>query len=424
MWKLLLKENLSADEKRQIIDLTAEYYGRHLNPGFLKFKKSSDSKAVEWGGHGATMVDIHGRRFLDCLGGYGIYALGHRPQEVIDALEQVYKRIGLYSQELLNPFQAFLAKKLADLSPGAMKYSYFHSGGAESNDAAIKLARLATGRTRHISMSQGFHGKTMGSLSATNREPVCAPFKPLVPGFVEVEWNNLEALEAAMSNEIASVIVEPIQGEGGINLPSDGYLKGVRELCDKHGALLHFDEIQTGFGRTGKWFGAQHWGVEADIMTLGKALGGGVFPISAVHGNERAWHRLDENPWWLTNTFGGSAPACACALATIDILERDGVIDQVPGKGEFFLGLLREAASNHPSLIKEVRGIGLFIGVEFHVVETGVKVAKELFARDVLVAHTINNPAVIRIEPPLTITEDEMRQVAARFAACLDDCAG
>jgi putrescine aminotransferase len=159
-------------------------------------------------------------------------------------------------------------------------------------------------------------------------------------------------------------------------------------------------------------------------MTLGKALGGGVFPISALHGNERAWHRLDENPWWLTNTFGGSAPACACALATIEILERDGVIDAVPGKGEFFLDLLREAVSNHPSLIKEVRGLGLFIGIEFNVVETGVKVAKELFTKDVLVAHTINNPAVIRIEPPLTITEDEMRQVTARFAACLEECAG
>ena len=422
MWELLLKPDLTADEKQTIIDRTLEYYGKHLNPGFLKYKKSSDSKAIEWGGRGSVMVDIHGRRFIDCLGGYGIYVLGHRPPEVIDAVIKVYERIGMYSQELLNPFQAELAMQIAELTPGDMKYTYFHSGGAESVDAAIKLARLATGRTKHITMSKGFHGKTMGALSATNREGIKKPFEPLVPGFIEVPWDNLEALEAAMSAEIASVIMEPIQGEGGINIPSDGFLKGVRELCDKHGALLHFDEVQTGLGRTGKWFGAQHWGVSADLMTLGKALGGGIYPISAVHGNERAWRRLDENPWWVTNTFGGSAPACAAALATLEVMKRDNIVEQAATKGEFFMGLLREASAEHPGLIKEVRGIGLFIGIEFNEEKAAVDVAKNLFTKDVLTAHTINNPAVIRIEPPLVITEDEMRQVAARFGACLDEC--
>jgi len=422
MWELLLKKDLTAEEKQVIIDRTTEYYGRHLNPGFLKFKKSSDSKAIEWSGSGATMVDIHGRRFIDCLGGYGVYVLGHRPPEVIAALQRVFERIGMYSQELLSPFQAELAHRLAGLSPGDMKYTYYHSGGAESNDAAIKIARLATGRRKHITMSNSFHGKTLGALSATNREPIRKPFEPLVPGFIEVQWDDLESLEAAMSDEIASVILEPVQGEGGINLPSDGYLKGVRELCDRHGALMHFDEIQTGFGRTGRWFGAQHWEVAADLMTLGKALGGGIYPISAVHGNERAWHRLEENPWWITNTFGGSAPACACALATIEVMRRDGVVEQAAAKGELFLRLLREAAEAHAGRIAEVRGIGLLIGVEFVRQEDAVSVAKNLFAKDVLTAHTINNPAVIRIEPPLIISEEEIRQVVARFAECLDEC--
>ncbi len=422
MWELLLKSNPTDDEKQIIIDRTLEYYGNHLNPGFLKFKKSSDSKAIEWTGTGSVMEDIHGRRFIDCLGGYGIYVLGHRPPEVIAALKMVYDRIGMYSQELLNPFQAELAWRLAELSPGDMKYSYFHSGGAESNDAAIKIARLATGRHKHISMSLGFHGKTMGALSATNRAVISQPFEPLVPGFIEVAWNDLEALDAAMSSEIASVILEPVQGEGGINLPAENYLPGVRELCDKHGALLHLDEVQTGFGRTGKWFAAQHWGVEADLMTLGKALGGGIYPISAVHGNERAWHRLEENPWWVTNTFGGGAPACACAIATIEAMKARNIVEQAASKGKFFLELLRGVTEPYKERIAEVRGIGLLIGIEFKDANDAVSVAKRLFAKDVLTAHTINNPSVVRIEPPLVITEEEMQLVAARFQECLDEC--
>jgi len=422
MWELLLKPDLTAAEKQTVIDRTLEYYEKHLNPGFLKYKKSGDARAVEWAGSGALMADIHGREFIDCLGGYGIYVLGHRPQEVIEAVERVYDRIGMYSQELLSPFQAELAKRLAELSPGDMQYSYFHSGGAESNDAAIKIARLATGRSKHITMSRGFHGKTLGALSATNREAIRRPFEPLVPGFIEVPWNDLDALAAAMSDEIASVILEPVQGEGGINLPAEGYLQGVRELCDRHGALLHFDEIQTGFGRTGRWFAAEHWGVAADIMTLGKALGGGVYPISAVHGNARAWKRLEENPWYVTNTFGGGAPACACAIATMEAVKELNVVEEAARKGTLFLELLREAAASQAALIKEVRGLGLLLGVEFHAPEDAAAAAKRLFEQGVLTAHTMNNPAVIRIEPPLIITDEQIRLVARRFADCLQAC--
>ena len=423
MFELLLKDDLTDEEKRLVIEQTLAFYERHLNPGFLKFKKSSDSKAVEWRGSGVIMTGLDGHTFLDCLGGYGVFALGHRPAEVISAVGRSLDHIGLTGQELLSPYQAALAHKLAEITPGDLAYSYFHCGGAESNDAAFKIARLATGRVKHVTMSNSFHGKTMGSLAATNREIIRKPFEPLVPGFIEVPFNNLDALERAMSDEIASVVVEPVQGEGGINVPSPGFLTGVRALCDRYGALMHLDEVQTGMGRTGRWFGCDHWGVAPDLMTLGKALGGGVMPISAVHGNWRAWERLAENPWYVSNTFGGGAPACAASLATIRVLERDRIIEQVPAKGELMRRLLSEIAERHPQAVKDVRGLGLLIGVEFQERETGVAVAKKLFQHGVLVAHTINNPRVIRIEPPLVIGEEEIREVASRLGEVMDEVA-
>ena len=420
MFDLLMKTEPNDEEKSEIIHSTLDAYEKHLNPGFLRFKKSADSKVVEWSGSGAIMVDIHGKSFIDCLGGYGVFCLGHRPKEVIDAVIETYRRIGLSSQELLSPYQSALAFEIAQLSPGDLSYSYFHSGGAESNDAAIKIARLATGRNKHITFSMSFHGKTMGALSATNRERIRKPFEPLVPGFIEVPFGDLSAVEKVMNEEIASVIVEPIQGEGGINVPPDDFLPGLRKLCDKFGALLHLDEVQTGFGRTGKWFACEHYKVVPDIMTLGKALGGGVMPISAVHGNARSWERLAENPWYVTCTFGGNPPACSAGIATIKALKARRVVEQVPEKGKLFKSLLIELQEDFKNLIREVRGVGLLLGVEFFTEELGTRVAKDLFEAGVLTAHTMNNPKVIRIEPPLIISEEEIHEAVVRFRKVLE----
>ncbi len=403
-------------------ELTFAGYREFLNPAFLRAKRGGTAHEVEWRGEGPWMISADGERFIDCLGGYGVFALGHRPKEVIAAMEQVFQRIGLYSQELLNPFQAALAGLLAELSPGNLKYTYFHCGGAESNDAAIKVARLATGRTLHISFSRAFHGKTMGSLSATNRPSIKRPFEPLVPGFVELPWNDLEAFERFMAGrggEVASVIVEPIQGEGGINLPDDEFLPGLRRITRQYGALLHLDEVQTGLCRTGKFFAAQWWGVEPDLMTLGKALGGGVVAISAVMGTPEVWKGLEENPYYITNTFAGAQPVCAAALRALELYREMDLAEQSREKGEKFVGELRELQNRFPHLIREVRGKGLFIGVEMSSEALGKKVADLLFERRVLTANTMNNPATIRIEPPLIITEELIGEVLSRFEDAL-----
>lgn len=410
MFDHLFKTELSAADEQRILTDTYNFYTENLNPGFIALKRSAKSKShgVEWRGEGVYMYNIHGHRFLDCLGGYGVFALGHRHPHVIERVKQTMERIGLYSQELLNPLQAVLAHEIAKRAPGDLQYVYYHCGGAESNDAAIKMSRLATGRQLHISFTNAFHGKTMGALSATNRPVLKKPFYPLVYGFNIAPWNETKYLDKYITDQIASVIIEPVQGEGGINVPSPEFLHAVRERCTEVGALMHVDEVQAGWGRAGHYFCCEHFGIEPDIITLGKALGGGIMPHSALIANPRAFAGMEKNPWYLSNTFAGSQLSCAASLASIEVYEGENLLAACREKGEYLKSRLAEIAAGNGSTIKEVRGLGLWIGVECKSAELGTRLADELFARDVLVAQTINNPAVIRIQPPLIIEQAEL----------------
>jgi len=434
MFDHLFNPELTDEQERRIISDTIENYREHLNPGFIKFKRSakSDAQGVEWRGDGVWMYNIHGHRFLDCLGGYGVFALGHRHPHVIKRVLQTMDRIGLYSQELLNPLQAELAKQIALRAPGELKYVYYHCGGAESNDAALKVARLATGRQLHVSFTNAFHGKTFGALSATNRPLLKKPFHPLVYGFSMAPYDDLEKLDTYITDQVASVIIEVVQGEGGINVPRREFLAGVRRRCDKVGALLHVDEVQSGWGRAGYYFASEHFDLEPDIVTLGKALGGGIMPTSALIANERAFfgreHHGPEfegmaaNPWWLTNTFAGSQLSCAASLATIEVYEQEQLLPKCREKGRYLKEQLTALVAGNGGVLKEVRGLGLWLGLECHSAELGTRLADELFQRDVLVAQTINNPATIRIQPPLIIEREQLDMVLAALAESVKAC--
>ncbi len=416
---LLFKSKLTPEECQIVADKTIEGYRKYLNPGFVKFKRAVESKEIEWSGDGAIMRDTGGREFIDCLGGYGVFALGHRPRKVIEQTIKIMERICLYSQELLNPMQAALAEMLAEIAPGDLCFSYFHGGGAESNDAAIKMARLATGRTKHVSFTKSFHGKTFGALSATNRPVLKNRFEPLVPGWIDpIIYGDLDSAEKTFKtygSELASCIVEPIQGEGGIIVPPPEFLPGLRKLCDEYGVILHVDEVQSGMCRTGKFFATEHFNVKPDMMTLGKALSGGVQTISAFMGTPKVWKNAEENPWWFTNTFAGSQLSCAAAVVTIQIMQEDKLDEVSLKQGAYFKGKLTELKNKYPEKVKDVRGLGLFIGVEMSKDEWGLKTANMLFEHDVLTANTINNPAVIRIEPPLIISKEQIDTVIDRF---------
>lgn len=442
MFNYLFKQVLTPEEEQRILSETFKYYEENLNPGFLKYKRSvkHDTQGVEWRGEGVFMYDIHGHQFIDCLGGYGVFTLGHRHPHVIQRMLETLERIGLYSQELLNPLQAVLAHEIALRAPGQLKYVYYHCGGGESNDAAIKIARRATGRMLHISFTKSFHGKTFGALSATNRPVLKQAFQPMVYGFRTAPYDNIELLPEYITEEVASVIIEPIQGEGGINVPSAEFLQAVRRRCDEVGALMHVDEVQSGWGRTGKYFCCEHFGVEPDIITLGKALGGGIMPQSALIANPRAFLGVDfvekhpqytaqdlahhepgmtKNPWWITNTFAGSQLSCAASLATIEVYEKEQLLPQCIEKGNYLkqhIGALVEA---HPHVLKEIRGMGLWLGLECQAPQLGTRLADELFERDVLVAQTINNPSVLRIQPPLIIDREQLDAVLEALAAAV-----
>jgi putrescine aminotransferase len=318
--------------------------------------------------------------------------------------------IGLIAQ------RAALAEKLAEISPEGLQYSFFTSGGGEAIDTAIKFAKGATGKQKIISTINGYHGHTGYALTATGRDIYKTPFYPLMPGYTHVPYNNLEALEEAIDKDTAAVIMETIQGEGGIIVPSDDYLPGVRETCDKHGVIMILDEVQTGFGRTGTMFGCEHWKVSPDIMVMAKALSGGFLPISANLFNEKVAKFTEANPFIHANSFGGTAITCLGALAAIEYIEKHNVCENAEKMGVLLMAGLRKLQAKYPDLIKEVRGKGLMIGIEFPNEDIGPLLSAEIRKNGVITVFTFNNPKVVRIMPTLVITEKEVNKILDAYA--------
>lgn len=382
-------------------------YSEHLNPGLAKLMQFAGF-GVEVSAEGMYITDQDGRQYLDFLGGYGVFSLGHRHPDVLKAVVDQLQKQPLSSKTFFNPVQGALARRLAEVAPEGLQYTFFSNSGTEAVEAALKMARAATGRSGFVSTEGGYHGKTMGALSVTGREKYRKPYQPLVPGASFVPYGDLAAAEAAINETTAAFIVETVQGEGGVHVAPPGYLAGLRAACDRAGALLIADEVQTGLGRTGKWFGCDHEGVSPDLMTLAKALGGGVMPIGATMGTAAVWTKVfADNPLTHTSTFGGNPLACAAGLAVLDIMERDNLVERVATQGDRLQAALKEAFKDQP-LVAEVRGQGLLIGVEFAEDEVGELVIAQMMKRGVIAAYTLNNPRVIRMEPPFLVTDEQI----------------
>jgi putrescine aminotransferase len=407
---------LSSEEKARLVEECVENFNLYLNR--WPEPRAVEGAVVEWEGEGCFVRDIEGREFLDCLGGFGIFALGHRHPKVIAAVKAQLERLALHSQWMLNPVAADAARRLAEITPGELRKTFWCSTGTEAVEGALKLARLYTGRKKYVSTVNSFHGKTMGSLSVTGRDLFRRPFEPLLET-VFVPYGDAEAMRAVVDAETAAVILEPVQGEGGIRLPPDDYLAAVRELCTERGALLIFDEVQTGLGRTGKMFGCDHAGVVPDVMCMGKALSGGVIPCAAFHSTDEIWKVFHPNPFYHTSTFGANPMATTAAAATIQTLQEEKLVENSAEMGRYFLTGLQDLWKRFPELIRDVRGRGLLIGVETLSAERGESIASRMFARDVLVAYTLNKPEVIRIEPPLIITRELIDRALDRFEDAL-----
>ncbi|MHB8130355.1 MAG: putrescine aminotransferase [Mobilitalea sp.] len=429
--KFIHSDELTTQEKKEITEDTLNYFDTYVSPGWLKYRKSVSTNAavVEWKDNGAYCSGLYGEEFIDCLGGFGIYTCGHRNPEIVETVKAQLDHQALHSQELLDPLRGYLAKAVADITPGDLEKCFFTNGGAEAVEMALKLARIATGGKWYISTVGAFHGKSMGAVSMGGKGTYRAPYAPMVQQVQHVEYGNAADMRKVIRNlkavgeSVAAVILEPIQGEAGIIIPPKGYLKEVREICDEFGVALIFDEIQTGMGRTGAMFRCEAEGVVPDILAYGKAFGGGIMPITGIICRPHMWTKeLIDNPWLLGSpTFGGNPLACSAAIATIKYMLENDIPEQCSKKGEYLIAGIRKLGVKYPTVIDDVRGAGLMIGLEFVTSDVGYSVAKGMFDRRVLTAGTLVNAKCIRFEPAAIITYEDMDNILLRLEEALAD---
>lgn len=370
-------------------------------------------------GKGAHLWDSDGKEYIDCVGGQGSANIGHAHPAVTGAIAEQAAKLTVATEVFYNDQRAMLEEKLVQISPPQAKINrvFLANSGAEANEGSIKFARYHTGRTDIVSTMRGFHGRTMGALSATWEPKYREPFAPLVPGVKFIPYDNLEKARATIDENTAAVILEIVQGEGGVRPGTREFIQGIAKLAHERGALVILDEIQTGFGRTGKMFAAEHYDIEPDLISVAKSIAGGL-PMGAVLISERI-KKLE--PQIHGSTFGGNPLICAAANATLDVIESEHLAQRAAELGEYALGRLKRIES---PLIRDVRGLGLMLGVELKIKVTPV--LQELMARGVLALPA--GPNVLRMLPPLVIEKsdldaaiDEIERVLVTFENSIVD---
>jgi acetylornithine/LysW-gamma-L-lysine aminotransferase len=358
-------------------------------------------------GQGASLWDSEGNEYIDCAAGHGVANLGHAHPKVAAAIAEQSMQLVTLFETFYNDKRAALMEKISTLVPGLDRV-FFCNSGTEAVEAALKFARVSTGRIAFIAAMRGFHGRTMGALSATYNKKYKEAFEPLVPGFSHVPYNNVAALEAAVTDQVAAVILEAVQGEGGVYPADPAYLQAARRICTERGALLIIDEIQAGLGRTGKMFAFQHSSITPDIVCVAKSLAGGL-PIGAVLFGDSVKNLA---PGLHGSTFGGNPLACAAALAALTAIEEEDLPGQSAAKGAYLMEALKSIQS---PLIREVRGLGLMVGIELK-----QKVAPYLQAlQDRHIIALNAGLTTIRLLPPLVITREQLDRVVAALSEVL-----
>jgi len=359
-------------------------------------------------GEGARVWDETGREYVDCVAGIGVANVGHCHPAVVAAIQAQAARLITCNELFYNDARALCLERLDRITPEGINRFFLCNSGTEAVEGAIKFARMATGRKHVVAAMRGYHGKTLGSLSATWERKYKEPFAPLVPDFSHVPYNNIAEFEKAIDDQTAAVILEPVQGEGGVRPATSEFLQAIRKVCDQKGALLIIDEIQTGFGRTGRLFACEHFGVLPDIITMAKGIAGGV-PMGAIGIDRRVGDTEKQSH---TSTFGGNPLACAAAVAAIDVLTGEDLPRRAAETGAYFVRRLREIESPR---IREIRGLGLMIGVELK--DKAGPVAQALMQEGVLAL--LAGTTVLRFLPPLVITRGQVDRVISALATVL-----
>ncbi len=429
-------------------------FARHVNPVLASLSGKSGFLKTFVRGEGVFLWDAEGKQYTDFVSGFGSLNLGHNHPAVVDAVTRAMRESAPgFVQAAVNPFAAALAERLATISPGRLEMVFFANSGAEAVEAALKLVRRASGRAGFLHCERSYHGKTLGALSVTGNADYRTPFAPLLDGCEAVPFGDLEALERALATRRhAAFVVEPLQAEGGMIVPPQGYLLEAQRLCRRYGTLLVADEVQTGLGRTGAMFAVESEAVEPDVMTLAKSLGGGLVPIGAMLCRRDLWLKAygHVDAFALhTSTFGGGSLACAAGLATLDVLDAEQLPARAAQRGEQLLAGLRKIAAKY-DMVRDVRGRGLLLGLEFEPMPDNIVAhwkqvdsagqssylvpgldgklgnIPALYAMHTLLDQygiytqtTRSNPRVLRVQPPLTISSEQVEQF---LAACDETC--
>lgn len=416
--KTIGQKSMTADEKDFLIKETRHNFNNHINPGFLEYRKSAgaDDMAMEWMASGDTFTDLHGNTYIDCLGGFGAFNCGHRHPTVVETVKNQLDKQPLSSAELIDANRSLLARILADVTPGDLQYTFFTSSGTEAIECGLKMATLATGRHYYVAFKGDFHGKTHGALSLTSKEHFRGPFLPLLQGARFAPFGDLDYLTKMLDvlefiGELpAAIVYEPIQGEGGVNIPPDEWIPGIRKLCDKYDIMMVADEVQVGMGRTGYLFATDYNNVAPDILCLGKSISGSVVPLSACVCTERAFRGMFPDPLLHSTTTGGNPLATSAGIAAFNVILSEDLCGKAKKSGAIFMEALEQLHQKYPELLTTYRGRGLMIAMEFCDGDLGYEVVYEAFNRKLLLSGSLINAKTIRIEPPLNITEEHVRK--------------
>ncbi len=415
------KEDYTEEEINELTNETIDYYLNHFSPSSMNRRAVAADKStcdIEWKAEGEDVYDIKGNHYVDYLGGYGVYTTGHNNPYIRNVALKAMNQIGNSSNALLNPWKAYAAKIMADVTPGDLQYVKFALGGGEAVEYAMKIARLATGGRWFISSTNSYHGKSFGAVALTGRPKYSKALGSTIENVLHVEYGNAIQLRKTVKalydvgDSVAAVFLEPIQGEGGIIVPPKGYFKQVREICSEYGIAMVADEIQTGLSRTGTLFRCDAEGVVPDIMTFAKTAGGGILPQAGIIVRPWVWHKsiVEEGDLVFGGaTMGGYPAGTAVNIATIRYLLYENISDVCKEKGDYFLSFLKELEVKYPNVIKEVRGAGLLIGIEMVSDSIGAFISKYVYDKDrIFLAGVDNSATVVRIEPTSNVSQKYM----------------
>ena len=418
---IISKKTLEPVEMDKFIEETRFNFDNHINPGFLEYRKSAggDQMAMEWMAKGDTFTDLHGKEYIDCLGGFGAFNCGHRHDTVLTAVKNQLDKQPLSSAELIDANRSLLARILADVTPGDLQFTFFTSSGTEAIECGMKMATLATGRHYFIAFKNDFHGKTHGALSLTSKEHFRGPFLPLLQGARFAPYGDVEYLEKMLDvmefiGELpAAIVYEPIQGEGGVIVPPDDFIPAIRRLCTKYDIMMIADEVQVGMGRTGYLFATDYNDVAPDILCLGKSISGSVVPLSACVCSERAFRGMFPDPLLHSTTTGGNPLATAAGIAAFNVILGEDLCGKARKGEQLFRAGIEPLMKKYPELLVDFRGRGLMLCMEFCDGDKGYEVVFEAFNRRLLLSGSLINARTIRIEPPLNITEEHIKEAIA-----------